>query len=183
MITLEKTCPPYSALTIDTGFTTRAIGETNSIPAKKTLSGHQLSPWAVSCWLFLCIRRVNQYLWTWIRAREITHCAWHCRLGIALSSWVFQSGRVISGGYVRMGPIHVPCILKSLRKHEPYSHVPHTQPMVGSINRWSRIVLALGAAYQPNFRVLWEALVLFGPQDELEWSAYRCVCSVVLSFL
>lgn len=35
MITLEKTCPPYSALTVDTGFTTRAIGETNSILAKK----------------------------------------------------------------------------------------------------------------------------------------------------
>lgn len=35
MVTLEKTCPPYSALNVDTGFTTRAIGEANRIPAKK----------------------------------------------------------------------------------------------------------------------------------------------------
>lgn len=42
-----------------------------------------------------------------------------------------------------------------------------------------------GGWVQPNFRALrgrWEALVLFGPQDELEWPAYRCLfcCSFFL---
>lgn len=157
MITLEKTCPPYSALAVDTGFTTGAIWETNSIPAKKTLCQDTSSPPGLSCWLFSCIRRVNQYLWTWIRAREITLCL---ALSIGLSSWSFQSGRVISGGYVRLGPIHVPCIFKSLRKHEPYSHVPHNP-------QWDPSTDEAGLHWpwgcmQPNFRT---SRALRGPRS------------------
>lgn len=49
MITHEKTRPPYSALNVDTGFTTKAIGEANSIVAKKnTVPGQQFTHWAVS---------------------------------------------------------------------------------------------------------------------------------------
>lgn len=134
MITHEKTCPPYSALNVDTDFTTRAIGEANSIVAKKHCQDSssppglslvcfmtRLLPWHSCVWEGL----VSIFLGLEL-GLEKQHCAWHSRHGMGLSSWVFQSGSIVFGGYVHMGPIHVPRILKSLRKHGPYSRVPHS---------------------------------------------------------